>query len=511
MVKKYIMIVLTFAKKILLTPIQIPRIGKSTNKHPSKPKKRKRITDEDFVLNVMYGEVDRKGIQEGKLSIAHNKPEAIAWYFRTQLSLLPLTTKNIKRIKRFLKVSTEEEARDSIMDERALVLGSPETYFKNAEEHVAYVSKIVENENLEARDLGKLYVEEHEAANIDTKMSDLKFLKNFDKVVPRTEVVSRDRQGSVLTDTHAWAHLRPSKIKRLIVIDLNLNSTGFYSASSSLAHKLRGLLCSKFAVGFSSHSMFKYLYIKPLDKRPRGFYLPGPIKQVYSVQYKTMGKNKSKPDYVPGVVAEYNDGTFNSATDIKECLTTSKLYHSNNSEIKRSILLYLNAFLVFKDLWSIEITEADETLIFAADSKVIKKLCDMRDNPTTDSGNRKAVLHTVSSHKRTLKTGGSTTIKRYLRGIYTFELRGYVVKVAPPAFEFKDHSEKRIAEFKGTMAECIYRNIPEDILVNPNAKYLQASIALKPEEYKGYDFTVEKVLDNLPEHAEETAAEESLI
>lgn len=76
---------------------------------------------------------------------------------------------------------------------------------------------------------------------------------------------------------------------------------------------------------------------------------------------------------------------------------------------------------------------------FGINEEMVKSLLYARQNPRTESGRLRPILHWVRSHKRRLTDGIEIEIKKHLRGVTSFQMDGVSFEITEPKKE-KDES-----------------------------------------------------------------------
>jgi hypothetical protein len=119
---------------------------------------------------------------------------------------------------------------------------------------------------------------------------------------------------------------------------------------------------------------------------------------------------------------------------------------------------------MFEDIaamWTIEIKDKNISFIIGSDEKIIKEICDIRDNPKLKSGKRKSILHAVSKHLRTYQNGNIKKINKHVRGVERFSIDGLDIEICPPITIFAENNTI-VENFKGTLQYDVYNAIQKN-------------------------------------------------
>lgn len=93
-------------------------------------------------------------------------------------------------------------------------------------------------------------------------------------------------------------------------------------------------------------------------------------------------------------------------------------------------------------LWNIKTIEhichgMDAIVNFGVEKEMVKSLVFARDNPLTDTGRKRPILHWVQSHLRRIRKGIDVNIKKHLRGISKFNIGELTFEITKPVKNIK--------------------------------------------------------------------------
>lgn len=410
-----------------------------------------------------------------------------------QLSKIQVIGKNKKILKELFEgVRGSKSAEDTIVSCRIDVLSRPYDMFESAEEHKAYLDLIELNTAIETREQEKKYAKLYSEDRVNDKIETLELLRGYNHAPPRVEVLGHDRRGNTLTKYNSWVGIKPHPIKKYLIIDNAIGTTNIYGTKGIPNVNTADFLKIPAAIGFYGNNGCKFTGFKAMGRKVRGVYFPGNVKETWVVHTKEI-KPGGRMEFDAAVVAEYDNNKFLPVAEKADHMHDI----SFKAQIKNTKMLFgvfIDYMLKMRNVWTIEITDKESgvTMIFPAGMHVIKELCKLRDNPLTEKGNKKHLLHTVASHSR-ITSAGTNTVKRYLRGIYSFEMCGYDIMVSPPAVEFINASEKKIEKFSGTLPWYLYKHLPEDTLVTDYLKLINSVKVDSGIEYRGRNYDLSRL------------------
>lgn len=95
----------------------------------------------------------------------------------------------------------------------------------------------------------------------------------------------------------------------------------------------------------------------------------------------------------------------------------------------------------FRHLWTVETKESvmasyiETPLRLGVTSEQVKSLFYAREQPLTPRGRKRPILHWVEAHRRRIAGGIDVDIRKYLRGITSFEMGGFGFNISSPIKE----------------------------------------------------------------------------
>ena len=250
--------------------------------------------------------------------------------------------------------------------------------------------------------------------------------------------------------------------KRIIFSDLRSE----FSKNKLFDPSEKNLICDPIYLYSNGYSLCMYngvfcksMFIRKVDKLPKRYVCKGSKDAVFEIHYRYIDGSKS--EYIRGVFG-YNGHNINKAfTDMSSFKQTN--YLLNNRYDNENFVLTTSMFDDLADQWITEITLNDQSIIIGSNRDGVNKLSKLREEPLTITGRKKAIMHWVAEHTRLTKSGYSD-ISTHTRGIDSFNIDDFSIRISPPALSLLDH--KHPEKFKGTLSFDIFNSFRKDALIS---------------------------------------------
>ena len=109
--------------------------------------------------------------------------------------------------------------------------------------------------------------------------------------------------------------------------------------------------------------------------------------------------------------------------------------NSNNDANMRFDFWALTHFWKLRDYeWTVAVKKGDQRIQFSVPQKMTKYFFKDRGKTVTINGNTQPIIHSVTEHKRTLKSGKTMMVKEHIRGVRLFAWKGFDCAVSAPKF-----------------------------------------------------------------------------
>lgn len=98
-------------------------------------------------------------------------------------------------------------------------------------------------------------------------------------------------------------------------------------------------------------------------------------------------------------------------------------------------------------IWNIKTSEdvgigkGQAIVNFGVEEEMVKSLVYARDNPLTESGRKRPILHWVKMHKRRIKNGIEIDVRKHLRGITDFQMGELAFQITKPKKNLGQNNE----------------------------------------------------------------------
>jgi hypothetical protein len=86
-------------------------------------------------------------------------------------------------------------------------------------------------------------------------------------------------------------------------------------------------------------------------------------------------------------------------------------------------------------MWSVSVRHRGLRATFCVDNNnAVPYFRDREKTALTDGGRRRPIIHICDEHQREVAPGKFTTVKQHIRGLRTFDWRGYECAITAPTF-----------------------------------------------------------------------------
>lgn len=201
------------------------------------------------------------------------------------------------------------------------------------------------------------------------------------------------------------------------------------------AHELIGnrFESAMFNMSFNDEHYVKWHLFKRLNERPKRFITPAPSDRIfYETHYRYVNFHGKSEYYVASIIA-YSPSSrrfFPVTKDAKDFHQMAKTCKEHDEQFALYASIVEDSLCPY--FFHVTITSGISIKLYVWADQV-KELFKIRDNPLTDTGRRRPIIHWVCEHLRRRPVNpGFAEIPEYLRGINEFDIQGMHIKIESP-------------------------------------------------------------------------------
>ena len=246
-----------------------------------------------------------------------------------------------------------------------------------------------------------------------------------------TIISKRDRKEEFLVNTSS---LPPKKQSRYITSSMGGDEDGrLFSAN---INDLIVLPAASFGVILPTAAEVKELsFTKLKNIPPKYMSFSKSFDSVWQLDHYLTQVHNLKKDHMQRVFGIRDNKfyvlyPFNTNRSVSE---RDKIKHAKESSTIFSVCASIVEDYQVSPFWNIDITDGI-TISTYGQIDHVKQLLDIRNEPLTETGQRKRVLHWVAGHRR-VRGDKVIDVPQHLRGLTEYEIGGFHIKVTQPTKE----------------------------------------------------------------------------
>jgi len=299
----------------------------------------------------------------------------------------------------------------------------------------------------------------------------------FDNSIRAVSGISKVKESNFMTKSGALVQgrgdYRTEKVRQSESIkERNSNRIVFSDLRSEYSKKKlfdsseKNLICDPIQLYSKDYSLCMYdgsscrsMHIIRINKLPKRYVCKGKKEAFFEIHYKYIDGSKS--EYIRGAFG-YDGHSINKAcTDMSSFRQSDFIQKKKNDN--DSFVLTTSMFDDLSDQWITEIEYDGQSILMGSNKEGVRELSDLREEPLTITGRRKAIMHWVAGHTRRTEAG-PFDVSTYTRGIDSFNIDNFNIKISPPALSLLDH--KHPEKFEGSLSFDIFKSFKNDHLIS---------------------------------------------